>query len=171
MSKKFNILISEKRIKNRINQLATIINKDFAGKKVLHLIFISNGAMIFAADLARKIKVPMILDSISAYSYIGKKSSGRIKITKKININITNQNVLLLDDILDTGRTLSRIYKYLKRKKPAILKTCVLLDKPGSRVTDIKADYVGFTIPEKFVIGYGLDYNELYRNLPFIAVL
>ncbi|HOK04200.1 MAG TPA: hypoxanthine phosphoribosyltransferase [Victivallales bacterium] len=171
MKKKFKILISERRIKNKIKQLAAIINKDFPAKKPLHIIFISNGAMIFVADLARKITIPVILDSVSAYSYIGKKNSGQLKFTKKIKINIRGKNVLLVDDILDTGRTLSKIYNYLIKKKPVILKTCVLLDKPDSRIIDIKADYVGFTVPEKFLIGYGLDYNELYRNLPFIAIL
>ncbi len=169
--KKFKVYISEKRIKKRISELAEEINKDFNNSHPLTMIYISNGSMIFAADLARKITLPMKLDSISASSYFGKKSSGKITFAKKIKIEITGQNVLLVDDILDTGRTLSCISQFLLARKPAKLKICVLLDKPSRRLVDIKPDYAGFTIPDKFVIGYGLDYKELYRNLPFIAVI
>lgn len=171
MKEKFKVYISQQRISKRISELANAIVKDFNDSQTITMIYISNGAMIFAADLARKINLPMKLDSISASSYSDKKSSGKVRLVKKMKINLKGENVLVVDDILDTGRTLSCISKFILSQKPAKLKICVLLDKPSRRLTPIKADYCGFTIPDKFVVGYGLDYNELYRNLPFIAVI
>lgn len=171
MKPKLDVYISERKIRNRISQLAKAIIDEFKDSTPLTMIYISNGAMIFAADLARKINLPMKLDSISASSYSNKKSSGKVRLVKKMKINLKGENVLVVDDILDTGRTLSCISKFILYQKPAKLKICVLLDKPSRRLTPIKADYCGFTIPDKFVVGYGLDYNELYRNLPFIAII
>ncbi len=164
------IIINEKKIKNRIRQLGEELTEAFRNKN-LTVIAISNGATIFVADLIRQIDLPMQLDSITAYSYEGTESSGKVKMLSRLKLEIKGRNVLLVDDILDTGRTISDITAFLKTLAPESVETCVLLDKPARRVVKIEADYVGFKIEDLFVVGYGLDYNEYYRNLPFIGKL
>jgi hypoxanthine phosphoribosyltransferase len=168
--KKPRPFISERRIRAKVSELAHRITHDLK-KRPATLIYISNGAMIFAADLARKIPVPLRIDSIAAYSYSGKASTGRVSVRSGMKLDIRGHDVILVDDILDTGRTLSEIRRLLLRMKPSSIKICILLDKPSRRAVPIEADYAGFTIPDKFVVGYGLDHDELYRNLPYIGVI
>ena len=163
-------LIDQERLKERVAEMGAEITAEFADRR-LTVIAVSNGAILFVADLVRNIDLPMQLDSITAYSYSGTESSGEVKIFSDLKLDITGRNVLLVDDILDTGRTLTKIIEFLKTLGPATVETCVLLDKPARRVVDIKADHVGFEVPDVFVVGYGLDYNEYYRNLPFVGVI
>lgn len=161
-------LISERRIRRRVAELGREISACY-GKKHLTVIFVSNGALVFAADLIRSIKLPIRVDSINASSYKGTKSSGKIKISIDIKVDIGNRHVLIVDDILDTGRTLAGVMSGIGKCRPKDIRTCVLLDKPSRRVIPLKADFTGFEIPDVFVVGYGLDYNEYYRNLPCIG--
>ena len=163
-------IISERRIKMRIRELASEIVSDFTGKN-LTVVFISNGAVVFAADLIRNITIPLQIDSIDSHSYQGTQSTGKVVISSALKLDIKGRHVLLIDDILDTGRTLSVVLEILRNAKPADIKTCVLLDKPARRKIPIEADYRGFEIPDQFVVGYGLDFDEYYRNLPFIGVI
>ena len=167
---KTKILISEKRIRRRVSELACQINSDYKGSE-LTLIFISSGAVMFAADLARKIRPPMQIDCVRAISYSGLKSSGKVVIDVRLKADIKGKNVLLVDDILDSGITLNKVICRLNRFKPSEIRTCVLLDKTSKRKVPLKADYVGFEIPDVFVYGYGLDYKEYCRNLPYLACL
>lgn len=164
------VLINEQFLKKRVRELGREIT-EFYRERHLSVIAVSNGATLFVADLIRQIDLPMHLDTIMAYSYDGTESKGEVKLFSNLKLDITDRNVLLVDDILDTGRTLSKIVSFLQTLKPASVKTCVLLDKPDRRVVEIKADYVGFTVPNVFVVGYGLDYNEYYRNLPYVGKL
>ncbi len=165
-------LITEKQIEEKITLLGKIITKDFENKN-LTIICVTKGSILFMADLMRQINMPCKIDFIGASSYEDTESTGKVKINfASKNKDFSNENILIVDDILDTGKTLSRIISYIHEKlKPIDIKTCVLLDKPSRRVVDINSDYVGFEIPNKFVIGYGLDYNEHYRNLPYIGIL
>lgn len=163
-------LIDQERLKERVAKMGAEITAEFADRR-LTVVAVSNGAILFVADLIRHIDLPMQLDSITAYSYFGTESSGKVKILSELKLDITGRNVLLVDDILDTGRTLTQIIAFLKTLSPATVETCVLLDKPSRRVVDIKADHVGFEVPDVFVAGYGLDYNEYYRNLPYVGVI
>lgn len=168
--RKIETLISESRIRRRVADLGREISA-YYGKKHLTIIFVSNGAVVFAADLIRNINLPMRLDSVSASSYNGTRSSGKIKIALGVKVDIRNQHVLVVDDILDTGRTLSEVISGIGKHHPKDIRTCVLLDKPSRRVIPLEADFVGFEINDVFVVGYGLDYNEYYRNLPYIGRL
>lgn len=164
-------LIGEDEIRRKVAELGAAISKKYLEER-LAVIAISNGAIPFVADLIRAITIPMRVDTVSAQSYVGDQSSGDVAIDDQLKIDIQDARALVVDDILDTGRTLSKIVERLRaRHQPLDVKTCVLLDKPSRRVVDIKADYVGFVIPDKFVVGYGLDYDEYYRNLPYIGVL
>jgi hypoxanthine phosphoribosyltransferase len=165
---KIETLISERRIRRRVAELGNELSSCY-GKKHLTVIFISNGALVFAADLIRNITLPIHLDSISASSYKGTRSSGKIKIASGAKVDMKNRHVLVVDDILDTGRTLTEAISAIEKYHPKDIRTCVLLDKPSRRVKPLKADFVGFEIPDVFVVGYGLDYNEYYRNLPYIG--
>jgi len=171
---KFKTLISERRIKSRVKELGKEIAEDSKGKE-LFVIGILKGSFIFLSDLLRLFYVHNIhpsLDFIAVESYgSGKVSSGKLKMLKDITTGIENKWVLIVDDILDTGRTLALTKKYFQEKKPAAIKTCVFLDNPARRVNKFKADYVGFEIPNKFVVGYGMDYDNLFRELPYVAVL
>lgn len=164
------IFIPELRIKRKVARMAHEISSDFLGGSIT-VIYVSNGAMIFTADLVRKITVPVRIDSISAFSYSDTESTGRINIRSFVKLDIKGRNVLIVDDILDTGRTLSEVKGKLERFCPADIKTCVLLDKPSRRKVNISADYVGFKVPDVFLIGYGLDYNEQFRNLPYLGIM
>jgi hypoxanthine phosphoribosyltransferase len=151
--------------------LAEQINKDFAGKSV-HLICILKGSVFFTCELAKRITVPVTLDFMSVSSYgNGTESSGRVKIVKDLDEDIEGLNVIIIEDIIDSGRTLSYLMDILKARKPETLKLCTLLDKPDRRVTKVEVDYTGFLIPDEFVVGYGLDYAQKYRNLPYIGVI
>lgn len=168
------ILIHEKRIKRRIVELGREISADYKDKDLV-LIVILNGAMIFYADLIREItpsSQSIWVNSIAVSSYgMGTETSGTVKIKKDVDIDINGRNVLLLEDIIDTGLTLRYIIEHLKKRKPASLRNCVLLNKIERREVEVSLDYVGFDIPNEFVVGYGLDYAEQYRNLRHVVVL
>ena len=165
------VLVSEEKIHERIKALGEQITKDYKGKK-LTLICILKGCIPFTADLIRNIPIPFVIDVIHASSYVNKESSGKVSIHSETKLDLEGRHVILIDDILDTGRTLKTISgKIAEKHNPASIKYCVLLDKPSRRTEDIQADYAGFDIPNAFVVGYGLDYNEYYRNLPYIGCL
>lgn len=165
------ILIPENQIQKKVEQLGEQISRDYQGKE-LFCIGVLRGAIIFLADLARFIKVPMVIDFISISSYgISTESSGVVRILKDLDENIENKDVLIVEDIIDTGLTLDYLLRMLRSRKPASLKVCTLLNKKERKKIDVPIDYCGFDIPDKFVVGYGLDYNGLYRNIPYILVL
>lgn len=165
------ILITEEQIAVKVKELGEQITKDYAGEELI-VVAILNGAMTITADLMRHIDGNVVLDSIIASSYgDGTESSGQVKISKDIKQNIEGRNVLLVDDVVDSGRTLKRLVEFLQTRNPKSLKTCAFLDKPSRRAVDYQADYVGYTIPDAFVVGYGLDYAEKYRHLPYVGVI
>jgi hypoxanthine phosphoribosyltransferase len=165
------VLVSEAAIKRRLKKLGAEISRIY-GKEEITVVAIINGAILFTADLLRQISNPVRLDCIRVSSYRNEiKSHGKPKLLNNLSLDLTNRHVLLIDDILDTGKTLSVVVNIIKKSKPATVRTCVLLDKKGRREVDFTADLVGFEIPDKFVVGYGLDFAERYRNLPCIGVL
>ena len=164
------VLITDKQIARRIKILAREIERDFRGREMV-VVSLLSGTVMFLADLIRHLNLPLRLDFIGVSSYGAGTESGELVFTKELRLDVRNRDVLLVDDILDTGKTLSRVLPKLRLLKPRRIKTCVLLDKPARRVEKIKADYIGFEIPDYFVIGYGLDFAERYRNLPFVGVL
>lgn len=166
-----DILISEEEIKKRVKELAKEITKNYKGKD-LCLICVLKGAIMFMVDLAKEIDLLLEMDFMAVSSYGNEKtSSGVVKIIKDLDEPIEGKHVLIVEDIIDSGRTLSYLVKILKDRKPASIRICTLLDKPEKRLTDVKVDYVGFTIEDKFVLGHGLDYMQKYRNIPYIAVM
>lgn len=165
------ILFTQEQVAARVREMAAQISRDYAGKTPL-VVGILRGSFIFMADLVRAMDIPLTLDFMVASSYgAGTVSSGKVKIGLDLQEDIAGRDVLLVEDILDTGNTLSKLVAELKGRQPASLKLCVLLDKPERRTKPIEADYVGFTIPDAFVVGCGLDYNQLYRQLPYIGIL
>ncbi len=165
------ILITEEEIRTRIAELGKELAKDYEGKTPI-FIGVLKGAVTFFADMARATPIPCEYDFMAVSSYgAATISSGNIKLVKDIGADIKGRHVVILEDILDTGNTLAYVTQHLLDRGPASLKICTLLDKPSRRQANITADYVGFTIANKFVVGYGLDYNEIYRNLPYIGVL
>ena len=165
------ILLSEKQIADRVAQLGKMISEDYKGKELM-LVTVLKGAVVFLADLMRAIDIHAEIDFMVVSSYgAGVKSSGVVKIIKDLDVPLEGRDIIIVEDILDSGLTLDYITEMLMTRDPKSLKICTLLDKPSRRKIDIKADYVGFTIPDEFVIGYGLDYDEKYRNLPYIGVL
>ncbi len=164
------ILITEADLAERVKTLAQQIEKDYIGKEMV-IVSLLNGTVMFLADLIRNISLPLRLDFIGVSSYGAGTESGDLVFTKELRLDVRGRDVLLVDDILDTGRTLHRVLAKLRKLKPREIKTCVLLDKPERRVEKVEGDYVGFKIPNQFVVGYGLDYAERYRNLPFVGVL
>jgi hypoxanthine phosphoribosyltransferase len=166
------ILISEEELQARIAELGKVISADYRGRKLL-VVCILRGAVIFLSDLVRQITVPHEMDFMAVSSYGGGRteSSGVVRILMDLGTNIGRRDVLIVEDIVDTGLTLAYIIDNLKTRRPASLRTCALLNKQARRVVDVSVDYIGFEIPDKFVVGYGLDYDEKYRNLPFIGVL
>lgn len=163
------VLIDEQTIQNKVYELAKKIEKDYE-QKDLTLVCILKGSTFFTVDLARNINKKVKLAFMQVASYGAEKvSSGKIDLKLDLPDSLEGENLLIVEDIIDTGKTLSYLIEHLKQKNPASIKLCTLLDKPERREYDIKVDYVGFEIPNKFVIGYGLDYNEVYRNLPYIA--
>jgi hypoxanthine phosphoribosyltransferase len=164
------VLISEEQLARRVNGLARQIQKDFAGRDLV-IVALLTGTVIFLADLLRRLSLPLRLDFIGVSSYRLGDAPGDLVFTKELRLEVRGRDVLLIDDILDTGGTLARVLPKLRRLRPRRIKVCVLLDKKGRRAKRIRADYVGFTIPNEFVVGYGLDYGERYRNLPFVGLL
>jgi hypoxanthine phosphoribosyltransferase len=164
------ILISEQQLARRARALSREIERDFKGRELV-VVAILNGTVMFLADLIRHLSLPLRLDFIGVSSYGAGTESGDLVFTKELRLDVRGRHVLLVDDILDTGRTLKRVLARLRQLKPRRVKVCVLLDKPSRREEEVKADYVGFSIPNEFVVGYGLDYAERYRNLPFVGVL
>jgi hypoxanthine phosphoribosyltransferase len=165
-----SILISELQLQRRIRSLTAEIQRDFKGSDMV-VVSLLNGTIIFLADLIRNIQLPMRLDFMGVSSYREGTEPRRLIYTKELRLDVRGRDVLLVDDILDTGKTLKAVTAKLRELKPRRLNTCVLLDKTARRVEPITADYVGFSIPDLFVVGYGLDFAERYRNLPFVAVL
>ncbi|MDO4312251.1 MAG: hypoxanthine phosphoribosyltransferase [Eubacteriales bacterium] len=171
MAETINVLISEKDVEERIREMGEQISKDYAGKQV-HLICVLKGGVFFMCDLAKRISVPVSMDFMSVSSYgDDTKSSGVVKIVKDLDEHLEGKDVLIVEDIIDSGRTLSYLIDILQKRNPNSVRLCTLLDKPERRVKDVKVDYVGFSIPDKFVVGYGLDYAQKYRNLPYIGVV
>ena len=165
------ILVTEEDLAGIAKRLGEQITKDYAGKKLL-IVGVLKGSIYFLTDLSRHIDLPCTIDFVQASSYgAGTVSSGEIKITKDISGNLSGFDVLLVEDILDTGRTLKHIHDMLSKRNPESIAVVTLLDKPARREVDIYADYVGVDVPNAFVVGYGLDYNQFYRNLPYIGIL
>lgn len=165
------VLISEEQIRQRVNEMGAQISEDYAGKDVV-LLCILKGAVQFFSDLSRQMTCNLEMDFMSISSYgNGKRTSGIVRIAKDMDTSITGRHVLIIEDIMDSGHTLKHLKKVLEAREPASLKICCLLDKPSRRECDITPDYTGFVIPNEFVLGYGLDFNNFYRNLPYVGVL
>jgi len=165
-----NVLITDTQLARRIAALGRQIERDYAGRELV-IVSLLNGTVMFLGDLIRHIGIPLRLDFMGVSSYGAGTESGELVYTKELRLDVKGREVLLVDDILDTGKTLSRVTKKLRLLKPKRIRTCVLLDKKARRVETVEADYVGFEIPDSFVVGYGLDFAERYRNLPFVGVL
>ena len=171
MTENVKVMLSEEEGDKRIQEIGDQISKDYAGKQV-HLVCVLKGGAFFMVELAKRITVPVSLDFMSVSSYgSDTKSSGVVKIIKDLDEPLNGKDVLVVEDIIDSGRTLSYLLEMLKDRKPASLKLCTLLDKPSRRVIDVDVDYTGFQIPDEFVVGYGLDYDQRYRNLPYIGIM
>ena len=165
------VLIPEDRLQKRISELGAQISRDYAGEDLL-LLAVLKGSVLFLSDLMRHITVPHAVDFIATSSYgASTESSGIVRILKDLDEPIQGRNVLIVEDIIDTGHTLNYLLRLLRARMPKSLRICTLLNKPDRREVDVHVDYIGFDIPNEFVLGYGLDYDELYRNLPYIAVL
>ena len=164
------VLITEDQIARRIAQVSRRIERDFGGREMV-VVSLLNGTVMFLADLIRHLSLPLRLDFIGVSSYGAGTESGELVFTKELRLDVRGRDVLLVDDILDTGKTLTRVVAKLRPLKPRRIRTCVLLNKAARRVENVQADYVGFEIPDFFVVGYGLDFAERYRNLPFVGVL
>lgn len=171
MSEHIRVLLPEEELAARIQAIGEQISRDYAGKEV-HLVCVLKGGSFFMCELAKNISVPVSLDFMSVSSYGGDtKSSGVVRILKDLDDSIRGKNVILVEDIVDSGRTLAYLLEVLGNRKPESLRLCTLLDKPERRVVEVKVDYTGFQVPDEFVVGYGLDYDQKYRNLPYIGVV
>lgn len=171
MSEKIKVMISEEEVDKKIVEIAEKINEEFKGQEV-HLICILKGSVFFTCELAKRITLPVTIDFMQVSSYgDGTESSGRVRIAKDLDESVEDKNIIVIEDIIDSGRTLSYLMNLLKARNPKSIKLCTLLDKPDRRVVDINVDYTGFVIPDEFVVGYGLDYAQKYRNLPYIGVV
>ncbi len=171
MSERVRVMLSEEEVDKRIKEIGDQISKDYEGKQV-HLVCVLKGGSFFMCELAKRIDVPVSLDFMSVSSYGSEtKSSGVVKIVKDLDEPLKDKDVLVVEDIVDSGRTLSYLLDMLESRGPADVKLCTLLDKPDRRVVDVKVDYTGFEIPDEFVVGYGLDYDQKYRNLPYIGMV
>ena len=171
MADKIRVLLTEEEVNAKISEIADQISRDYEGKEV-HLICILKGGVFFTCELAKRITVPVSLDFMSVASYgDGTKSSGVVKVIKDLDEAIEGKHVLVVEDIVDSGRTLSYLLENLRRRNPKSLKLCTLLDKPERRVTEVHVDYTGFEIPDEFVVGCGLDYQQRHRNLPYVGVV
>ena len=171
MAESVRTLLSEEEVDKRIEELGAQISRDYAGETV-HLVCVLKGAVFFMCELAKRLTIPVTMDFMSASSYgSSTKSSGVVKIVKDLDEPLKDRHVIVVEDIVDSGRTLSYLLKMFGDRGPASIRLCTLLDKPERRVTDVKVDYTGFEIPDEFVVGYGLDYDQRYRNLPYIGVV
>ncbi|MEF2574217.1 MAG: hypoxanthine phosphoribosyltransferase [Eisenbergiella sp.] len=171
MAERIEVLLTEKEVDDRIQAIGEQISRDYEGRQV-HLVCVLKGGSFFMCELAKRITVPVSLDFMSVSSYgSDTKSSGVIKIVKDLDDSIKDKDVLVVEDIVDSGRTLSYLLELLKNRGPKSMALCTLLDKPDRRVVDVNVDYTGFQIPDEFVVGYGLDYDQRYRNLPYIGVV
>ena len=171
MAEKIKVLISEEEVDARIRELGEKISKEYEGKQI-HLICVLKGGVFFMCELAKRITVPVSMDFMCVGSYgDGTKSSGVVRLAKDLDESIENKEVLIVEDIIDSGNTLYYLMDVLRQRKPASLRLCTLLDKPDRRVKDVHVDWTGFEIPDEFVVGYGLDYAQKYRNLPYIGVV
>jgi hypoxanthine phosphoribosyltransferase len=164
------ILVDEATIQARVRELGAAISEAYAGQDLL-LVSVLKGSIIFMADLVRAITIPHEIDFMAISSYGGGTTSGAVRIMKDLNVNLEGRNVVVVEDIIDSGNTLNYLVRMLRERQPASLRIMTLLDKPERREVDIAVDWVGFSIPNEFVVGYGLDYDEVYRNLPYIGVL
>ena len=166
-----DVMIGKEDLKKRVAELGAEISKDFKGESIL-AICVLKGAVLFMSDLIRELNVETKIDFMAVSSYgASTKSTGVVRILKDLDSNIEGENVIIVEDIIDSGLTLKYLKEYLMARNPKCLKICTLLDKPERRIADIKADYIGFSIENKFIVGYGLDYNQMYRNLPYISYL
>ena len=171
MSESVRVMLPEEKVNQRIAELGEEISREFEGEPV-HLICILKGSVFFTCELAKRITVPVTMDFMTVSSYgSGTTSSGNVKIKKDLDEDIAGKKVVVIEDIIDTGRTLACLLGILKERNPKKLKLCTLLDKPDRRIADVSVDYTGFVIPDEFVVGYGLDYDQRYRNLPYVGVL
>ncbi len=171
MAEHVEVMLTEEEVDRKIKELGEKISADYAGRQV-HLVCVLKGGSFFMCELAKRITVPVSLDFMSVSSYGGDtKSSGVVRIVKDLDEPLNGKDVIVIEDIVDSGRTLSYLLEMLSDRKPNSLKLCTLLDKPERRVVDVKVDYTGFAIPDEFVVGYGLDYDQRYRNLPYIGVV
>ncbi len=172
MENKIRVLIPEDQVAEKIKEIGAKISEDYAGKEV-HLICVLKGGVFFTCELAKRITVPVSLDFMSVSSYgSGTQSSGVVKIVKDLDEPLAGKHVLIVEDIIDSGRTLSYLIEILKQRGPADIRICTLLDKPSRRVKkEVQVDYTCFSIPDEFVVGYGLDYDQKYRNLPYIGAV
>lgn len=171
MAEHIKVMMTEEEVDRKIKELGLLITKDYEGKEV-HIICILRGASFFACELAKRINLPVTIDFMSVSSYGGgTESSGHVKIVKDLEESIEGKEVIVVEDIIDTGRTLSHLMELLRNRNPKSLALCALLDKPDRRVVDVDVKYVGFQVPDLFVVGYGLDYDQKYRNLPYIGVV
>jgi hypoxanthine phosphoribosyltransferase len=166
------VLLTEEQIQAKVKELGRQISADYEGRQ-LTLVSVLKGSLPFMADLMRAMTIPLRIDlmEVSSYGGASTESSGLVRILKDLSASIQGEEVLIVEDIIDTGLTLNYLVRYLRGKNPASLRICTLLDKPARRLVEIPVDYIGFTIPDQFVVGYGLDYGELYRNLRFVGVL
>lgn len=171
MNDKISVLISEEEVQQKVSELAKMISEEYEGREVT-LICILKGSVFFTCELAKRITVPVKLDFMSVSSYgSGTESSGRVKIIKDLDESVEGKDIIVVEDIIDSGRTLSHLLKLLSARSPRSIKLCTLLKKPDRLVVDVDIDYTCFIIPDKFVVGYGLDYDQKYRNLPYIGVI
>lgn len=171
MAEHVRVLLTEEQVDQRIQEIGDQISKDYKGKQV-HLVCVLKGGSFFMCELAKRITVPVSLDFMSVSSYgSDTKSSGVVKIVKDLDESLKDKDVIVVEDIVDSGRTLSYLMEMLRDRNPGSLRLCTLLDKPERRVIDVNVDYTGFEIPDEFVVGYGLDYDQRYRNLPYIGVV
>ena len=164
------ILITEDQLRIRISELSREISKEYAGKDLL-LVTILKGALVFLADLSRSLTIHADIDFMVVSSYASTRSTGEVRLAQDLNVSVKGRNVLLIEDIVDNGLTVQFLKNTLLLREPASLKICTLLDKPAGRTVAVSPDYLGFVIPNRFVVGYGLDYNQRYRHLPFVGVL
>lgn len=171
MAERIEVLLTEEEVDKRIQEIGEQISRDYAGKQV-HLVCVLKGGSFFMCELAKRITVPVSIDFMSVSSYGGDtQSSGVVRIVKDLDEPLKDRHVIVIEDIVDSGRTLSYLLDMLRSREPVDVKLCTLLDKPDRRVVDVNVDYTGFEIPDEFVVGYGLDYDQKYRNLPYIGIV
>ncbi|MCI8323985.1 MAG: hypoxanthine phosphoribosyltransferase [Lachnospiraceae bacterium] len=171
MAERIEVLLTEEEIDRRIQEIGDQISRDYAGRQV-HMVCVLKGGSFFMCELAKRVTVPVSIDFMSVSSYGGDtKSSGVVRIVKDLDEPLKDRHVIVIEDIVDSGRTLSYLLDMLRSRGAADVRLCTLLDKPDRRVVDVKVDYTGFEIPDEFVVGYGLDYDQKYRNLPYIGMV